>query len=163
RRLREDVPSPSKRVGRGFMSRHQQDNRLVTQRRRIQRRPGFLITGVKESADYGCPLTLTVHAQCCDHFIDSGMDTPDRTADTGKMRTGKPAGQAEQENKVEPSDTALVFAESFCDLQCASATQLAPKNRAADDLGGELCHLAQRIQLGGGKLRPTSARLEGCF
>src|ERR1700738_982315 len=76
--LRQDVPCPGKGIGRGFMSRHQQDDGLVAQLLRIKRRPRLFVASIEEPADYRCPVTTTLRSQFCDDVVDGSMDAPDR-------------------------------------------------------------------------------------
>src|SRR5262249_22052940 len=139
------------------------NDRLVAQRLRVKRRPRFLITSIEEPVDYRCPVTTTLRSQFCDDIVDRSMDASDRAIDSGQMRTRQPIRQADKRNKIDTSDAALLAADPYHDLQCPLGTELPPKNSATDDLGGELCHFAQGIHLGGRKLRQASPRLHARF
>ena len=127
------------------MTGHEQDSCFVAQRLPIERLAGFLIARIEQMADDGnavAPHTPPIVLQDAIQHVD---DAADRATYRRPEQARQSARQAQEGHEIDRAHRALVFAEAADHFLRIASAEFPTEQRAADDLGGQLCHLTQGV------------------
>jgi len=143
--------SPSERVCRRLVARHEDHRCFVAQRHIVKRLAALGIARFEQKTDHrglaaGQPFTAIA-----DDLLQDFVNAFGGAMDRGRMKPWDPIRQTEKIGQIQLADQALVFAEGGDDFCCVLGPALPAENRPADNLRRQSRHLGQRID------RPVSA------
>ena len=159
--LGNQEPRPGERIRGGLVAGHEDHGGLVAQGLVVERLARLLVDGVEQVPDDGRVSLAAPGPVIGDDGVQDAVDAGCRAFQARSVEARQPVRQTQERERIRLADQTLVVAESLDDLPRMLAAELPAEDGPADDLGRELGHLGERVDLApGGQSGPPVASLQ---